>query len=61
MADPALLTVTREAEQADLRLLYQASVQDLAFFKQQQFTTSYYSALLLAGIAAMPQLIGQAL
>ncbi|MDH5527836.1 MAG: hypothetical protein OEY97_11075 [Nitrospirota bacterium] len=39
-----------DREHEELRLLYQVSVQDLAFFKNQQWRTSHYGLLLHAAI-----------
>ncbi len=40
----------------DLRLLYQVTTQDLAFFKQQQWSTTNYALLLQAALVGVIQL-----
>jgi hypothetical protein len=42
--------ITDSAERDELRLLYQTSASDIAFFKQQQFTITNYALTLQAGI-----------
>ncbi len=44
--------------QAELRLLYQITVSDLAYFKTQQWSITNYAFLLLAGVAGLRQLLG---
>jgi len=46
-----------EREAAELVLLYQVSVSDLAFFKQQQWSVSNYSLLVLAGLCGAMKLV----
>lgn len=45
-------------EDEELRLLYQVTVQDLAFFKTQQWSIANYGLLLYAAIVAIPQIPG---
>ena len=45
----------------ELTLLYQASVSDLAFFKQQQWSSANYALLLLAGEIGAVGLLGRSL
>ncbi len=47
-----------DAAREDLRLLYQLIVQDLAFFKQQQWSTTNYVVLLQAALVGVTQLTG---
>ena len=47
-----------DAAREDLRLLYQLIVQDLAFFKQQQWSTTNYVLLLHASLVGVVQLTG---
>jgi hypothetical protein len=42
----------------DLRVLYQVTSQDLAFFKQQQWSTTNYALLLQASMVGVLQLTG---
>lgn len=44
-------------EKADLRLLYQCSVSDIAFFKKQQWKVTNYGLLLYAVIVAVPKIL----
>jgi hypothetical protein len=45
----------RHKKEKELHLLYQVSVQDLAFFKGQQWSITNYGLLLYAAIVAIPQ------
>jgi len=51
------VVVTPEGESEELALLYQVSVADLAYFKQQQWSVANYSLLLYAGICGATKLI----
>ena len=44
-------------ERADLHLLYQMTVQDLAFFKAQQWSITNFTFLLYAAIVGLKQLL----
>jgi hypothetical protein len=50
-------TVPAKVENDELRLLYQVSVADLAFFKQQQWSIANYALLLYAALAGAVKLL----
>jgi hypothetical protein len=54
MADTSL----SDKEHSELILLYESSVSEIAGFKQQQWTTTYYTLLVQAGLVASGQVIG---
>ena len=45
------------SERADLRLLYEITVSDLAYFKTQQWNVTYYALLLQAGLLGVSKLL----
>lgn len=49
-------TENRRKAEEELHLLYQVSVQDLAFFKGQQWSITNYGLLLYAAIVGIPQI-----
>jgi hypothetical protein len=50
MTSSATPDVPAASEREELRLLYQTSVSDISFFKQQQFTITNYALTLQAGL-----------
>lgn len=56
MGDPKTKIEESRKEDDELRLLYQVTVQDLAFFKQQQWSVTNYGLLLYAAIVGIPQI-----
>lgn len=48
--------VTTEAERAELLVLYQVNTQDLANFKDQQWTLTNYTLIAFAAIIGIPQI-----
>jgi hypothetical protein len=51
------MTDTPSIERDELKLLYQVSVADLAYFKQQQWSIANYALLLYAGLCAAAKLL----
>lgn len=47
----------RTADRDDLRLLYQISVNDLSYFKTQQWSVTNYTLLLYAGVVSVAQML----
>jgi uncharacterized membrane protein len=56
MSEPNDKTDLRQKAEEELRLLYQVSVQDLAFFKGQQWLITNYGILLYATLVGIPQI-----
>jgi hypothetical protein len=50
-------SVNRTLEHDQLKLLYQSSVADLAYFKQQQWSLANYALLLFAGLVGAAKLL----
>jgi|KBSMisStandDraft_5_1062788.scaffolds.fasta_scaffold03142_11 hypothetical protein len=50
-------TVPDKGEDQELRLLYEVSVADLAFFRQQQWSIANYALLLYAALVGAVKLL----
>jgi hypothetical protein len=46
-------------EEEELRMLYQVTVSDLAYFKTQQWNVTYYALLVEAAFVGVAQLLGK--
>ena len=51
------MTADAKSSSDELRLLYQVTVTDLTYFKKQQWSTTNYALVLLAGLTAVVQVI----
>jgi len=50
---------TEAPDREELRLLYQVTAADLAYFKSQQWSVTNYTLLLLAGVLGVADMIGR--
>jgi hypothetical protein len=54
------MTELRDKDQDELHLLYQVTTADLAYFKSQQWSVTYYCFLVDAGLIGVAQLLDSA-